>query len=126
MARITVEDCLEKIPNRFQLVLAATYRARMLSQGSIDNAVEAMVDRPSWLEYSLAHSYIGRRSPNRFSTTRSIGQMAGGIKISNIFWLVFSRPTTFPATDLIARVNHPKFRTGSGSRSGGAATQCCS
>ena len=27
MARITVEDCLEKIPNRFQLVLAATYRA---------------------------------------------------------------------------------------------------
>jgi DNA-directed RNA polymerase subunit omega len=33
MARITVEDCLDKIPNRFQLVLAATYRARMLSQG---------------------------------------------------------------------------------------------
>ena len=33
MARITVEDCLVKIPTRFQLVLAATYRARMLSQG---------------------------------------------------------------------------------------------
>lgn len=33
MARITVEDCLEKIPNRFELVLCATYRARMLSQG---------------------------------------------------------------------------------------------
>ena len=33
MARITVEDCLENIPNRFQLVLAATYRARMLNQG---------------------------------------------------------------------------------------------
>jgi len=33
MARITVEDCLHKVPNRFQLVLAATYRARMLSQG---------------------------------------------------------------------------------------------
>jgi DNA-directed RNA polymerase subunit omega len=33
MARITVEDCLNRIPNRFQLVLAATYRARMLSQG---------------------------------------------------------------------------------------------
>ncbi len=33
MARITVEDCLQKIPNRFQLVLAAAYRARMLSQG---------------------------------------------------------------------------------------------
>ena len=33
MARITVEDCLEQIPNCFQLVLAATYRARMLAQG---------------------------------------------------------------------------------------------
>ena len=33
MARITVEDCLVQIPNHFQLVLAATYRARMLNQG---------------------------------------------------------------------------------------------
>jgi DNA-directed RNA polymerase subunit omega len=33
MARITVEDCLQQIPNRFQLVLSASYRARMLSQG---------------------------------------------------------------------------------------------
>ena len=33
MARITVEDCLVHIPNRFQLVMAATYRARMLNQG---------------------------------------------------------------------------------------------
>lgn len=33
MARITVEDCMAQIPNRFELVLAATYRARMLSQG---------------------------------------------------------------------------------------------
>ncbi|HLT99511.1 MAG TPA: DNA-directed RNA polymerase subunit omega [Burkholderiaceae bacterium] len=33
MARITVEDCLEKIPNRFALTLAATYRARELAQG---------------------------------------------------------------------------------------------
>ena len=34
MARITVEDCLSKIPNRFQLTLAATYRARQLAQGA--------------------------------------------------------------------------------------------
>ena len=33
MARITVEDCLKKVTNRFELVLCATYRARMLSQG---------------------------------------------------------------------------------------------
>lgn len=34
MARITVEDCLQKIPNRFQLTLAATYRARQITIGS--------------------------------------------------------------------------------------------
>ena len=33
MARITVDDCMKFIPNRFQLTLAATYRARMLAQG---------------------------------------------------------------------------------------------
>ncbi len=33
MARITVEDCLDSIPNRFQLTLCATYRARQLLQG---------------------------------------------------------------------------------------------
>ena len=33
MARITVEDCLKQIPNRFELALAATHRARQLAQG---------------------------------------------------------------------------------------------
>jgi DNA-directed RNA polymerase subunit omega len=34
MARITVDDCLEKIPNRFELTLVAAYRARQLANGS--------------------------------------------------------------------------------------------
>ena len=34
MARITVDDCLKRIPNRFQLTLAATYRARQLGAGA--------------------------------------------------------------------------------------------
>ncbi len=33
MARITVEDCMEQIPNRFKMTLAAAYRARELAQG---------------------------------------------------------------------------------------------
>ena len=33
MARITVEDCLKHIPNRFDMTLSATYRARQLAQG---------------------------------------------------------------------------------------------
>ena len=34
MARVTVEDCIEKIPNRFDLVLAAAQRAREISTGN--------------------------------------------------------------------------------------------
>lgn len=34
MARITVEDCLNKIPNRFELVLLASRRARQLFKGA--------------------------------------------------------------------------------------------
>lgn len=33
MARVTVEDCLKKIPNRFEMVLCAAYRARQLNEG---------------------------------------------------------------------------------------------
>ena len=47
MARITVEDCLKKIPNRFQMVLAAAYRARQLTQGHSPK-VEAK-DKPAVL-----------------------------------------------------------------------------
>ena len=40
MARVTVEDCVQKIPNRFELVLLAAQRARNLSRGE-----ELTVDR---------------------------------------------------------------------------------
>ena len=49
MARITVDDCLKKIPNRFQLTLIASIRARQLANGAesmIDNVNE---DKPSVL-----------------------------------------------------------------------------
>ena len=34
MARVTVEDCVDKVPNRFELVLLAAHRARALASGS--------------------------------------------------------------------------------------------
>jgi DNA-directed RNA polymerase subunit omega len=40
MARVTVEDCVEKVPNRFELVLLAAQRARNLSRGE-----ELTIDR---------------------------------------------------------------------------------
>jgi DNA-directed RNA polymerase subunit omega len=34
MARVTVEDCVDKVDNRFELVLLASHRARMISSGA--------------------------------------------------------------------------------------------
>jgi DNA-directed RNA polymerase subunit omega len=34
MARVTVEDCIDKVENRFELVLVASHRARMIASGS--------------------------------------------------------------------------------------------
>ncbi|PJI51442.1 DNA-directed RNA polymerase subunit omega, partial [Methylobacterium radiotolerans] len=34
MARVTVEDCIEKVENRFELVLLASHRARLLAAGA--------------------------------------------------------------------------------------------
>ncbi len=46
MARITVDDCLKLVPNRFELTLAATYRARQLANGATP-MVEANRDKPT-------------------------------------------------------------------------------
>ena len=48
MARITVEDCLEVVDNRFELVLMATKRARQLAKGATAT-VEGHNDKPTVL-----------------------------------------------------------------------------
>ena len=46
MARITIEDCLTRIPNRFELTLAATNRARQISAGA-QPLVDGDRDKPT-------------------------------------------------------------------------------
>jgi DNA-directed RNA polymerase subunit omega len=46
MARITVDDCLKIIPNRFDMSLAATYRARQIANGA-QPMLEASRDKPT-------------------------------------------------------------------------------
>ena len=46
MARITVEDCLKRIDNRFEMVLTATKRARQIANGS-EPLVEEQNDKPT-------------------------------------------------------------------------------
>jgi DNA-directed RNA polymerase subunit omega len=46
MARITVEDCLKVVPNRFELVLMASKRARQVARGA-DSLVDLDDDKPT-------------------------------------------------------------------------------
>ena len=46
MARITIDDCLTRIPNRFELTLAATNRARQITSGAAP-LVEPDRDKPT-------------------------------------------------------------------------------
>ena len=66
MARITVDDCLEKIPNRFQLTLAAAYRARQVANGSEPLVSGAQKDKPTVVALlEIAAGKVGLEILNR-------------------------------------------------------------
>ena len=61
MARVTVEDCLEKIDNRFDLVMVASRRARQLQTGGRDPLVPNQNDKPTVMALrEIAAGLIGR------------------------------------------------------------------
>lgn len=49
MARVTVEDCLDKVENRFELVLVAAKRAHQLSSGGYRTTLDVGKDKPTVL-----------------------------------------------------------------------------
>jgi DNA-directed RNA polymerase subunit omega len=66
MARITVDDCLEKIPNRFQLTLAAAYRARQLANGAEPLVSFVEKDKPTVIALrEIAAGKVGLEILNR-------------------------------------------------------------
>jgi DNA-directed RNA polymerase subunit omega len=65
MARVTVDDCLKRIPNRFQLTLAATYRARQISAGH-SALVDPERDKPTVIALrEIALGKVGLEVLNR-------------------------------------------------------------
>ena len=65
MARITVDDCLKRIPNRFQMTLAATFRARQIANGATPQ-VEADKDKPTVVALrEIATGKVGLEVLNR-------------------------------------------------------------
>ncbi len=49
MARVTVEDCLDKVQNRFELVLVAAKRAHQLNSGGFRSTLDVAKDKPTVL-----------------------------------------------------------------------------
>ena len=49
MARVTVEDCLDKVQNRFELVLVAAKRAHQLNSGGFRSSLDVAKDKPTVL-----------------------------------------------------------------------------
>ena len=65
MARVTVDDCIHCIPNRFQMTLAATYRARQITAGATP-MVNAERDKPTVIALrELALGLYGMEDLNR-------------------------------------------------------------
>ena len=65
MARVTVDDCIHTIPNRFQMTLAATYRARQITSGATP-MVDADRDKPTVIALrELAQGLYGMEVLNR-------------------------------------------------------------
>ena len=65
MARVTVDDCIHNIPNRFQMTLAATYRARQITAGATP-MVDAGRDKPTVIALrELALGMYGQEVLNR-------------------------------------------------------------
>ncbi|HEY3698221.1 MAG TPA: DNA-directed RNA polymerase subunit omega [Spongiibacteraceae bacterium] len=61
MARITVEDCLDKVENRFELVMVASKRARQIAVGGKDPLVPDEGDKPTVLALrEIAEGRINR------------------------------------------------------------------
>jgi DNA-directed RNA polymerase subunit omega len=66
VARITVDDCLKVIPNRFEMSLAATYRARQITNGA-QPMMEASRDKPTVI--ALRELAAGKYGPDILNKT---------------------------------------------------------
>jgi DNA-directed RNA polymerase subunit omega len=65
MARITIDDCLKYIPNRFELTLAAAYRARQLANGA-SYLVDESRDKPTVIALrEISEGKVGLEILNR-------------------------------------------------------------
>lgn len=85
MARVTIEDCLKNVDNRFELVLVASKRARQLALGNAEPTVPVENDKPTVLalrevaagNVSAAILSLPDELPKRFNSNYNI-EIASG------------------------------------------------
>jgi len=66
MARVTVEDCLENVANRFELVMVASKRARQLATGGKDPFVQEESDKSTVIALrEIAEGFVTNEILNR-------------------------------------------------------------
>jgi DNA-directed RNA polymerase subunit omega len=103
MARITIEDCLTQIPNRFELTLAASNRARLLSTGA-QPLLDPMRDKPTVIALrEIAAGKVGVEMLHK--------QTANKVSLAEAFSgeALFTAPMASPAvaTEAIEAVAEP-------------------
>jgi DNA-directed RNA polymerase subunit omega len=77
MARVTVEDCLENVENRFELVMVASKRARQLATGGKDPLVQEESDKPTVIALrEIADGLITNEILNRESEMEAEEELA--------------------------------------------------
>jgi DNA-directed RNA polymerase omega subunit len=102
MARVTVEDCIDKLPNRFELVLLAAHRARMVSQGA-----PITVDRDNDKNPVVALREIAEKNSISVDTVRDYfakyGIFTGWITLTSgsEFWSALIRSLIIIAVSLV-------------------------
>ncbi len=73
MARITVEDCLEHVENRFELVMVATKRARQIATQGKDPMIEVSDDKPAVI--ALKEIELGLINPKNLDKEEEIDEL---------------------------------------------------
>ena len=83
MARVTIEDCLENVENRFELVLLAARRARQISEGA-DPLVDFDNDKPTVIALrEIADNLISTESMDDMDTKRELEEIASDEELAN-------------------------------------------
>jgi DNA-directed RNA polymerase subunit omega len=83
MARVTVEDCLENVANRFELVMVASKRARQLATGGKDPLVQEESDKSTVIALrEIAEGFVTNEILNREEEMDAEEELAEVMEVS--------------------------------------------